>query len=171
MPDRKSSSTSNSSRTAAKVAVVVVIVIAIAGFVLAGLKGRQPASEQVAASEPTPEADVAPTAASATSSAGTSADDAVAPNIVTSAPSRTGLTDRELAKVRAMAETAKLKNIAVAIVVEEAQFALAQQRVVVVRQTLVDCGVLLARMLTMIAKVPQGALSAADAKRVLTRLQ
>ena len=66
MPDRKSSSTSNSSRTAAKVAVAVLIVIAIAGFVLAGLKGGKPAPEQVAAADPTQEPAVAPTAAGAT---------------------------------------------------------------------------------------------------------
>jgi len=146
MPDRKSSSTSNSSRTAAKVAVVVLIVIAIAGFVLAGLKAGKSAPEQVAA---------------------------VPGHIVAFAPASSSLAEKELAKVRTMAETAKKKNREVQIVstAEVAQFGLAQQRANLIRQTLEQGGVPLARMTIKISQVPQGTVSATEANRVAMVLQ
>ena len=173
MPDRKSSSTSNSSRTAAKAAVVVLIVIAIAGFVLAGLKGGKSAPEQVAAADPTQEPAVAPTAA-ATPAGPAATDEAAIPgHIVAFAPSSTTLAEKELAKVRTMAETAKKKNREVQIVstAEVAQFGLAQQRANLIRQTLEQGGVPLARMTIKISQVPQGTVSATEANRVAMVLQ
>ena len=167
MPDRKSSSTSNSSRTAAKVAVAVLIVIAIAGFVLAGLKGGKPAPEQVAAADPTQEPAVAPTAGAAPD------EPAVPGHVVAFPPSSANLGEKELAKVRTMAETAKKKNREVQIVstAEASQFGLAQQRANLVRQTLEQGGVPLARMTIKISQVPQGTVSATEANRVAMVLQ
>ena len=169
MPDRKSSSTSNSSRTAAKVAVVVLIVIAIAGFVLAGLKAGKSAPEQVAAADPTPEAAAAPTAAATAAPE----EPAVPANIVAFAPSSSNLAEKELAKVRTIAETAKKKNREVHIVstAEASQFGLAQQRANLVRQTLEQGGVPLARMTIKISQVPQGTVSVTEANRVAMVLQ
>jgi outer membrane protein OmpA-like peptidoglycan-associated protein len=167
MPDRKSSSTSNSSRTVAKVAVAVLIVIAIGGFVLAGLKSGKSAPEQAVAADSTQEPAVAPTtgAAPAAAAAAASAEATELPShIVAFAPSAANLSEKELAKVRTMAETAKKKNRAIEIVstVEESQFGLAQQRVSLVRQTLVDNGVPLTRMSTQVSKVAHGAATEAN---------
>ena len=170
MPDRKASSTSNSSRTAAKIAVAVLIVIAIAGFVLAGLKAGKPAAEQAAAADPTQEPAAAPTAAAAAAPvAAASADEPpVAPHIVVFVPSSAKLADKELAKVRDMADAAKKKNREIQIVstVEPAQFGLAQQRATLVRQTLEQGGVPLGRMSIKVSTVPQGTVSATEANRV-----
>jgi len=167
MPDRKASSTSNSSRTAAKIAVVVLIVIAIAGFVLAGLKGRQAAPEPAAAADPTQQGAVAPTAAAPAAPA-SAAEAAVPAHIVAFAPASASLPEKELAKVRTMADAAKKKNREVQIVstVEVAQFGLAQQRATLVRQTLEQGGVPLARMSIKLSTVPQGTVSASEANRV-----
>ena len=173
MPDRKSSSTSNSSRTAAKVAVAVLIVIAIAGFVLAGLKGGKPAPEQVAAADPTQEPAVAPTAGAAPAAPAAPDEPAVPGHVVAFPPSSANLGEKELAKVRTMAETAKKKNREVQIVstAEVAQFGLAQQRANLIRQTLEQGGVPLARMTIKISQVPQGTVSATEANRVAMVLQ
>lgn len=172
MPDRQSSSTSNSSRTAAKVAVAVLIVIAIAGFVLAGLKAGKSAPEQAVAGDSTQQPAVAPTAAAAPAAASAAAPELPA-HIVAFAPSAANLSEKELAKVRTMAETAKTKNRAIEIVstVEESQFSLAQQRVSLVRQTLVDSGVPLTRMSTQVSKVAHGGVSASDANLVAMNLK
>nr|HET7860219.1 hypothetical protein [Caldimonas sp.] len=165
MPDRKSSSTSNSSRTVAKVAVAVLIVIAIGGFVLAGLKSGKSAPEQAVAADSTQEPAVAPTTGAAPAAAAASAEATELPShIVAFAPSAANLSEKELAKVRTMAETAKKKNRAIEIVstVEESQFGLAQQRVSLVRQTLVDNGVPLTRMSTQVSKVAHGAATEAN---------
>ena len=165
MPDRKSSSTSNSSRTVAKVAVAVLIVIAIGGFVLAGLKSGKSAPEQAVAADSTQEPAVAPTTGAALPDAAASAEATELPShIVAFAPSAANLSEKELAKVRTMAETAKKKNRAIEIVstVEESQFGLAQQRVSLVRQTLVDNGVPLTRMSTQVSKVAHGAATEAN---------
>jgi hypothetical protein len=53
MQDRQAQSLRNPSRSAAKIAVGVLIVIAIAGFVLAGSKGRSPAPGQASAADTT----------------------------------------------------------------------------------------------------------------------
>jgi outer membrane protein OmpA-like peptidoglycan-associated protein len=175
MPDRKASPPSNSSRTVAKVAVAILIVIAVAGFVLAGLRAGTASPEQAAAADATQEPAAQPTGAVApVAAAAASAEEAaVPPNMVAFAPSSTKLSDKELAKVRTMAETAKTKSRAVEIIstVEESQFGLAQQRATVIRQTLVDGGVPLARMSIKISRVPQGAISATDANRLLIVLQ
>ena len=176
MPDRNSSSTSNSSRTAAKVAVAVLIVIAIAGFVLAGLKSGKPTPEQVAAADPTQEPAVAPTAAAATAAPAAPAapeEPAIPGHVVAFPPSSANLAEKELAKVRTMAETAKKKNREVQIVstAEASQFNLAQQRANLVRRTLEQGGVPLARMTIKISQVPQGTVSATEANRVAMVLQ
>ena len=135
-------------------AVVVLIVIAIAGFVLAGLKAGKSAPEQVAAADPTREP-------------------AVPGHIVAFAPASSSLAEKELAKVRTMAETAKKKNREVQIVstAEVAQFGLAQQRANLIRKTLEQGGVPLARMTIKISQVPQGTVSATEANRVAMVLQ
>ncbi|HTJ07851.1 MAG TPA: hypothetical protein VL624_21080 [Caldimonas sp.] len=173
MPDRKSSSTSNSSRTAAKVAVAVLVVIAIAGFVLAGLKAGKSAPEQAVAADSTQQPAVAPTGAAPPAAPASSEAQELPAHIVAFAPSAANLGEKELAKVRTMAETAKKKNRAIEIVstVEESQFGLAQQRVSLVRQTLVDSGVPLTRMSTQISKVAHGGVAASDANLVEMNLK
>ncbi len=172
MPDRKSSSTSNSSRTAAKVAVAVLIVIAIGGFVLAGLKAGKSAPEQAVAADSTQQPAAAPTGAAPAAAASAGAPELPA-HIVAFAPSAANLSEKELAKVRTIAETATKKNRAIEIVstVEESQFGLAQQRVSLVRQTLVDSGVPLTRMSTQVSKVARGGVSATDANLVAMNLK
>jgi len=173
MPDRKSSSTSNSSRTAAKVAVAVLIVIAIAGFVLAGLKAGKTAPEQAALADPTQEPAAAPTARATPAAPAAPDEPAVPGHIVAFAPSSANLAEKELAKVRTMAETAKKKNREVQIVstAEAAQFGLAQQRANLIRHTLEQGGVPLSRMTIKISQVPQGTVSATEANRVAMVLQ
>ena len=169
MPDRKASSPSNSSRTVAKVAVVVLIVIAIAGFVIAGLRAGKSGPDQAAAPDATQQPAAAPTAVVQPAQAPASAAvRAVPANIVVFAPASASVRVMELAKVRTMADTARKKNHTVQIVstVEPAQFPLAQQRAALVRQTLEQGGIPLARMSIKVSTVPQGAVSAAHANSV-----
>ena len=80
---------------------------------------------------------------------------------------------RHACQIARMAETAKKKNREVQIVstAEASQFALAQQRANLVRQTLEQGGVPLARMTIKISQVPQGTVSATEANRVAMVLQ
>jgi len=168
MADRQAQSLRNPSRTAAKIAVVVLIVIAIAGFVLAGLRGRTPAAGQAAGTDATPEA-AAPLTAAVPAASAPAEEAADAPNVVAFAPASANLSEKESAKVRTMADTAKKKNHRIEIVsMAEAgpAEALARQRVAVVRQTLEQGGIPLGRMTIRVSTVPLGTVSVAESNRV-----
>ena len=170
MDDRRRPPLRNPSRTAAKFAVAVLVVIAIAGFVLAGLRARNPAPEQVAGDDATQQGAAPPTAAAVAPSAASAEDAAVGPNAILFAPKSDQLSESATAKVRGLAETARKQNHRIGIVSKaEAgtpQVALAQQRVIVVRQVLEKSGIPLGRMHIEVSHLPAGVISPAEANRV-----
>jgi outer membrane protein OmpA-like peptidoglycan-associated protein len=169
MDERRTPPLRNSSQTAAKVAVAVLIVIAIAGFVLAGLRSHAPAPEQATTADPTPET-AAPLTAATPAAASGLAQPADLPNQIAFASASASLSEDQAAKVRKLATTAQTQrhNIGILSKAEAggAQFGLAQQRTLVVRQTLEQSGVPLGRMTIEISQLPRGVISAADANRV-----
>ncbi|HEY2187188.1 MAG TPA: hypothetical protein VGH48_01345 [Caldimonas sp.] len=169
MDDRRPPPLRNSSRTAAEVAVAVLIVIAIAGFVLAGLRSRAPAPEQATAVDPTPETAAPLTAAPAAAASGL-VQPADLPNQIAFAATSASLSEEQAAKVRKLATTAQTQRHSIGILSKaeagSPQFSLAQQRTLVVRQTLEQSGVPLGRMTIEISQMPHGSITAADANRV-----
>ena len=174
MDDRQRPPLRNPSRTAAKLAVVVLVVIAIAGFVLAGLRARNPAPEQAAGdatqqgAAPTTGAAVAPAPAS-------SQDAAIGPNAIVFAPKSDQLSESAAEKVRGLAETARKQNHRIDIVSHaEAgtpQVELAKQRAIVVRQTLEKSGIPLGRMAIKVSHLPAGIISPAEVNQVKVEMR
>jgi outer membrane protein OmpA-like peptidoglycan-associated protein len=174
MEQRQPQPTRNPSRTMAKVAVAVLIVIAIAGFVLAGLKPRAAAPAQGVASDATQE-----TAPALTPPASAAGEDAgAAANQISFAPASDKLSDAASAKLVVLADKAKKGHLRIAIVSDvearadrNEQLALVRRRAEAVRQVLVTNGIPLATMRIEIHEVPSGAVSPADANRLMVALQ
>jgi outer membrane protein OmpA-like peptidoglycan-associated protein len=168
MNDSQAKPLRNSSRTLAKVAVAVLVVIAVAGIVLATLRGRgTPADTSVAADATQPAAsamtEVDPAAA---------LEAAAGPNRVVFAPRSDKLSAPATAKLQHIAENAHSENRAMVVrgKIESRpdqadQMALAQKRAQAVRQALAANGVPLAAINIEIALLPAGGVSASDADR------
>jgi K(+)-stimulated pyrophosphate-energized sodium pump len=174
MEERKLSPPRNSSRTLAKVAVAVLVVIAIAGIVLASLRGRGSPAETPVAAEATQPAASAMTAAAASAAAADQAAEADAgPGKVVFAPGSVELSEAAQSKLIGIADSASKGKRAVTILgkVEAGsdtarQMELARNRANAVRGVLETHGVPLARIEIRIAQEALGLVSAKDANRV-----
>lgn len=151
------------------VAVAVLVVIAIAGIVLASLRGRGTPADTPAG------ADATQTAASAmtTNSVAAAAEAAVGPNQVVFAPLSDRLSEPASAKLLRIAATAhkESRTVVIASKIEARpdradQMELAKKRAFAVRQVLEANGVPLGTMRIEIAELPTGLVTASEANRV-----
>jgi outer membrane protein OmpA-like peptidoglycan-associated protein len=167
MDERKTAPPSIASRTAVKAAVAVLIVIAIAGIVLATLRGRTGAPE-VAGTASTQPGGSAPTAAAATAGS-----DDGAPNEVVFGPTSDQLSPAALAKLALLADTAKKEKhtVSVAAKIEasgdrDGQRELAKKRAYNIRGVLEQRGVPLGTMRIEVTEFPAGLAPPAARQRV-----
>ncbi len=174
MADRQAAPPRNSSRTLAIAAVVVLIVIAVAGIVLAGMRGRHAAGEAPVAVDATRGEVPAPT--SPVSAA--AAVDEAAPNIVVFAPSSSQLPGSAQAKLVKLADEAKKGRRTVAITAKiEArgdhaeQRKLAQDRAIAMRQVMEANGVPLGTMQIEIMEAPKGFVAPREVNRLEVTLR
>ena len=170
MDERQPPPTRNPSRTLAKIAVAVLVVIAIAGIVLATLRGRGAPADTPVAADATQPAASAMTAAAASAAA---AEVEAGPNQVVFAPGSIELSDPATAKLQRIADAArKDKRDLVILAKVEARPDGAQQRVIAqnrtsaVRGVLETSGVPLGKMQIRIAEEALGLVSAKEANSV-----
>ena len=174
MNDRQASPPPNSSRTVAKYAVAVLVVIAIAGIVLATLRGRgTPADTPVAADATQPAASAMTGAASPAAASAAAAEAAAAPNQVVFAPGSAEISEAGTTKLIRIADSQRKdkRELVITARVEqgpelEKRKALARDRGSAVRSVLETNGVPLARMRIMITDEAYGIVSAGEANRV-----
>jgi outer membrane protein OmpA-like peptidoglycan-associated protein len=172
MEERKTPPPRIASRTAVMAAVAVLIVIAIAGIVLASMRGRTaspegtgPQSTQAGASAPT-----------GTSSAGVA--DEGGPNEVFFAPGSDQLSPAAAAKLTLLASTAKKEGRSVVVATKTEANAdrvknmeLAKKRAYNVRGVLTTGGVSLSVMKIEISELPVGLVPPSLANRVEVALR
>ncbi len=167
MDDRKTPPPRIASRTAVMAAVAVLIVIAIAGIVLASLRGRTGEPEVATV-------DSTPAGASATTGGGSAAKvDDGGPNEVVFAPTSDQLSPAALTKLAGLAAIAKKesKTVAVAAKLEaggdrDAQRELAKKRAYNVRAALEQRGIPLGMMRLEVTALPAGLAPPAARQRV-----
>jgi outer membrane protein OmpA-like peptidoglycan-associated protein len=171
MDERQPPPTRNSSRTLAKIAVALLVVIAIAGIVLATLRGRGTPADTPVAADATQAASAAMTAAAEASAVAAEAE--AGPNQVVFAPGSVELSDPATAKLQRIADAArKDKRDLVILAKVEArpdsaqQRVLAQNRTSAVRGVLETNGVPLGKMQIRIAEEALGLVSAKEANSV-----
>jgi outer membrane protein OmpA-like peptidoglycan-associated protein len=155
------------SRTAVMAAVAVLIVIAIAGIVLASLRGRA-GSPAVSGSDSTQGSGSPLTGGPAAGAA-----DDGAPNEVVFAPASAQLSPSALAKLALLADTAKKEGRTVVVATkieanaERAQnMEMAKKRAFNVRGALTTGGVSLSMMRIEVSELPAGLVPASAAHRV-----
>ena len=177
MDERQPPPTRNSSRTLAKIAVAVLVVIAIAGIVLATLRGRGPSVDTPVAADSTQGAASSPTAggANAAATAGAVAAEAEAgPNQVAFAPGSDALSEPATTKLAKLADAAVKQKRAVTITAkfeasrpdQQKLQALAMTRAAAVRSVLEQNKVQLTRMTTKTVSRAYGEASASELNRV-----
>jgi len=175
MDERQPPPTRNSSRTLAKIAVAVLVVIAIAGIVLATLRGRGTSADTQVAADPTQPAASPMTAEAASAAAAAVAADAEAgPNQIAFAPGSVELSEPATTKLVKLAEMAvKLKRTVTITAKFEASRpdqtklqALAMTRASAVRSVLEQNKVQLTRMTTKTESRALGLVSANELNRV-----
>jgi outer membrane protein OmpA-like peptidoglycan-associated protein len=176
MDERQPPPTRNSSRTVAKIAVAMLVVIAIAGIVLATLRGRGAPADTPVAAEATQAASAAMTAAAEASAAAAevAADAEAAPNQVAFAPNSDEVSMPATTKLLRLAQTASKQNRTVIITArfeasrpDQAQLEdLARRRAAAVRNVFEKNNVQLTRMTTMTMSRPLGEASASELNRV-----
>jgi outer membrane protein OmpA-like peptidoglycan-associated protein len=177
MDERQPPPTRNSSRTLAKIAVAVLVVIAIAGIVLATLRGRGPSVDTPVAADSTQGAASSPTAggANAAATAGAVAGEAEAgPNQVAFAPGSDALSEPATTKLMKLADAAVKQKRAVTITAkfeasrpdQQKLQALAMTRAAAVRSVLEQNKVQLTRMTTKTVSRAYGEASASELNRV-----
>ncbi len=179
MEDRKPPLPRNSSRTLAKVAVAVLVVIAIAGIVLASLRGRgSPAETPVAADATRPAASAMTAPPALATPAEESAEADAGPNKVVFAPGSAEVSEAAKTKLLRIAEGASKGKRAVMITAKvetgadsPKRMELARNRASAVRSVLEANQVPLGRMQIQIAEEALGVVSAKDANRVEVTLQ
>jgi len=178
MDERQPPPPRNSSRTVAKIAVAVLVVIAIAGIVLATLRGRGAPADTPVAADSTQGAAASPTAAGASATGATAA--AVAaeaeagPNQVAFPPGSDALSEPATAKLMKLADAAVKQKRAVTITAkfeasrpdQQKLEALAMTRAAVVRSVLEQNKVQLTRMTTKTVSRAYGEASAGELNRV-----
>jgi len=177
MDERQPPPTRNSSRTLAKIAVAVLVVIAIAGIVLATLRGRGPSVDTPVAADSTQGAASSPTAggANAAATAAAVAGEAEAgPNQVAFAPGSDALSEPATTKLAKLADAAVKQKRAVTITAkfeasrpdQQKLQALAMTRAAAVRSVLEQNKVQLTRMTTKTVSRAYGEASASELNRV-----
>ena len=177
MDERQPPPTRNSSRTLAKIAVAVLVVIAIAGIVLATLRGRGPSVDTPVAADSTQGAASSPTAggANAAATAAAVAGEAEAgPNQVAFAPGSDALSEPATTKLAKLADAAVKQKRAVTITAkfeasrpdQQKLQALAMTRAAAVRSLLEQNRVQLTRMTTKTVSRAYGEASASELNRV-----
>ena len=177
MDERQPPPTRNSSRTLAKIAVAVLVVIAIAGIVLATLRGRGPSVDTPVAADSTQGAASSPTGggANAAATAAAVAGEAEAgPNQVAFAPGSDALSEPATTKLMKLADTAVKQKRAVTITAkfeasrpdQQKLQELAMTRAAAVRSLLEQNRVQLTRMTTKTVSRAYGEASASELNRV-----
>jgi outer membrane protein OmpA-like peptidoglycan-associated protein len=171
MDERQPPPLRNSSRTLAIAAVAVLVVIAIAGIVLAGLRGRGAPAGTPAAADATQPAASAMTAAADASAVKAEAE--AGPNQVVFAPESDQLSDPATTKLIRFAEAAHKdkRTVIIASKVEvrperPQEMELARKRANAVRGVLEAHGLPLGTMQIQIAEVPLGLVPPSEANRV-----
>ena len=154
------------------VAVAVLVVIAIAGIVLASLRGQSASGDAATAADATQATAAAMTAAASGAAAAEAAAGAGADQIVF-APLSAQLSEAGVAKLARVAEAARKENRTVVIASKiEAradrveQMELAKKRAFAVRLALEAKGVQLGTMRIEIGEMPTGLVTAGEANRV-----
>jgi outer membrane protein OmpA-like peptidoglycan-associated protein len=169
MEERRPTPPRNPSRTLAIAAVAVLVVIAIAGIVLAGLRGRGAPADGRAGADATQAAAPAMTAAV---SSGIGAADA-GPNQIVFPAASDQLSEAASTKLVKFAESLKKDNRLVVIATKiearqdrNEQMELAKKRAYAVRQVLEGRGIALATMRIEITELPKGLVTARDGNLV-----
>ena len=150
-------------------AVAVLVVIAIAGIVLAGLRGRPLSGGSETVADPTHQDAAPPTPAppELPGEAGSG------PNQIVFAPVSDGLSAPAKAKVQRVAETAKTESRTVVIAAKiedrgdrDEQMELAKKRASAVRQLLEASGMSTRAIRIEIAQMPRGLVTVREANRI-----
>lgn len=165
-PQRKTS------RTLVVVAVGVLIVIAIAGIVLAGMRGKGGAADEVVTTSATPASAAAMTGAASDAAPAPVADDE-GPNRIRFAASSDKLPPSAAAKITQLAETARSRNnvVVVASKIEavagkrDEALDLAKRRADAVRHSLLSNGIATQNVRIEIVEMPPGLVPARDVDR------
>ena len=157
------------------VAVAVLVLIAIAGIVLATLRGRAAPADAPVAADATQSAASAMTAAPPSSAAvaDAAAESDAAENQVVFKPGSSELSDAARAKLERIVETARKQKRGLIIAARVAQGPngaerklLAQNRGLMVRSVFEQAGLPMGRMQVRVSEEPYGLVSEKDANRV-----
>lgn len=174
MDDSKPAPPRNSSRRLVIAVVAVLIVVAIAGIVLAGLRGRPTGSDPTALSSPTLQTGAAPTA----SAPAIAAEVGAGPNQIAFASASDTLSPISLKKIVDIAATAKKESHTVVIAARlEAssdrveRMELAKKRADAVRRALQAGGMSVSALRVQISELPAGLVPANDADRIELSMQ
>lgn len=159
----------NASRTLVIALVAVLIVVAIAGIVLAGMRGRTPAAAPGSPPSPTQQGGDATTAPAPAVAAETGA----GPNQLAFASASDTLTPNTLKKISDVAQTAKNESHSVIISARleagsgrEQRMEMAKKRADAVRKALQASGVSVNVIKVEISELPPGLVPPLDADRV-----
>jgi outer membrane protein OmpA-like peptidoglycan-associated protein len=149
--------------------VAVLVAVAIAGIVLAALRGRNPVPDPVAQSSTTPQAGSATTTAAPPVPAETGA----GPNQIAFASASDTLSPISLKKIYDVAQTAKKQSHSVVIAAQldagsgrAERMELAKKRADAVRGALQAGGMSVRDLQVKISELPSGLVSANDADRI-----
>ena len=169
MDETKPAPPRNSSRTLVIALVAVLIVIAIAGIVLAGLRGRSAVTGSTSPSSPTQQVDTAPTAAPPP----IPAEVGVKPNQLGFAKASDTLSGASLKKIADVAQVATKESHTVVVAAQfeagsgrEQRMDIAKKRTEAVRKALQASGLSVNVIKVTISELPAGLVSALDADRL-----
>ena len=169
MDERRPTPPRNPSRALAIAAVAVLVVVAIAGIVLAGMRGRDTPADARAGTDATQPASAAMTGAAAS----LAADAGAGPNQIVFAPASDRLSEPASSKLAKFAESMKKDNRLVIIATKiearpdrNEQMELAKKRAYAVRQVLEGRGIALATMRIEITELPKGLVTAREGNLV-----
>ncbi len=158
----------NSSRTLVIALVAVLIVVAIAGIVLAGMRGR-PTGSGAALSSPTQQGGDAPTA----TAPAIAAEAGAGPNQIAFASASDTLSPGALKKIADIALTARKESHTVVVAAQleagnerEQRMELTKKRADAVRRALQAGGMSLSALKVQISELPAGLVSPLDADRI-----
>ncbi len=169
MDEPKTAPPRNPSRTLVIALVAVLIVVAIAGIVLASLRGRSAGTQPASLSSPTQQGEPAPTAASPP----VPAEVGSTPNQLGFAKGSDMLTPIVLKKISDVALAAKKENHSVVVTAQleagsgrEQRMEMAKKRADAVRKALQAAGVSVNVIKVQISELPPGLVPPLDADRI-----